>query len=343
MIPIVPACLTDFIGIEPCEGESTFLRDLTELEGLSIASIAATADPAKWASAKSEVAAMIPLGVSDVISHVKALMTAHGVNMLRQVDTGEFCYFGTIAQTGLVPGDGGLYIQKNTLLQPTAQPIRVKWITLKSPNLTVNIPLRITDEAGLTLWSTTVASLPANTEFQVPVNVDFYENKIKILIEGTAMQGYYASCAPGTGSCTGCTEPPYSSPYSVQRSAFFVNSIEGGVVGGFKSPGITAAIELPCLDSLFCKYGAELAPAFIYAVGVRILRNWEASTRLNVFALKKEWAATKIAEWAKGSQQAPGMDYLVRLVLPGIMDDLLMCYPRCFKCEQPFGFIPFLP
>ena len=45
MATIIPACLTDLIGIQPCEGVSPYLRHLTELEGLSIASVAATADP----------------------------------------------------------------------------------------------------------------------------------------------------------------------------------------------------------------------------------------------------------------------------------------------------------
>lgn len=337
MPTIIPACLTDHIGIEPCTGESTYTRSLTELEGLSIASIAATADPEKWTSARTEIAALIPLGFEATINRVKRKMSARGLIMQSVIDTGEFCVFGTSQQTGLTAGDQGLYIQKNSLLQPSAQPIRVKWLKLKSPNLTVNIPVRITDEAGNTLWSTTVATLPANTELEVTVGVDFYEDKIKIVIEGTDMLAFYAPCNTGGNGCVGCDEPPYSSPINYLRSAFYVNAIEGGVVSGFKSPGIRAAIELPCNTNLFCKYGPELANAAKYDTGVFILKNWKASTRLNVFTLKKEWVTETAVEWEDEADKA------VEDALPMIIADMQRCFPRCFDCKQPVGYMASLP
>jgi hypothetical protein len=337
MPTIIPACLIDLIGIEPCEGQSTYLRLLTELEGLSISSIAATADPDKWTSARKEIEGLVPLGFEATINRLKRKMSAQGFIMKSVIDTGEFCVFGTAQQTGLTAGDQGLYIQKNLLLQPSSQPIRVKWLKLKSPNLTTNIPVRITDEVGNTLWSTTVATLPANTEFEVTVNQDFYEDRIKIVNDGTDMQAYYAPCNTGGGGCAGCDDPPYSSPINFLRSAFYVNAIEGGAVGGFKSPGIRAAIELPCNINLFCKYGPELANAAKYDTGVAILKNWKASTRLNVFTLKKEWVAETMPEWSAEA------DALVEDALPYIMADMQRCFPRCFDCQQPVGTMPALP
>lgn len=334
---MIPTCLTDHIGIEPCTGESTYTRSLTELEGLSIASIAATADPDKWTSARAEIAALIPLGFEATINRVRRKMSKQGLIMQTVIDTGEFCVFGTQAQSGLTAGDQGLYIQKNTLLQPSAQPIRVKWLKLKSPNLTTNIPIRITDEAGNVLWSTTIAVLAAETELEVTVGMDFYEDKIKIVIEGADMLAYYAPCATGGGGCAGCAEPPYSSPVNFLRSAFYVNAIEGGTVNGFKSPGIRAAIELPCNVNLFCKYGEQLANAAKYDTGVTILKNWKASTRLNVFTLKKEWVTETMAEWDSEA------DMLVDDALPQIISDMQRCFPRCFDCKQPVGSMPALP
>lgn len=334
---LIPACLTDHIGIEPCTGESTYTRSLTELEGLSIASIAATADPAKWSSAREEILSLVPLGFEATINRLKRKMSARGAIMQNAIDTGEFCVFGTSKQSGLTSGEQGLYIQKNLLLQPSSQPIRVKWVKLKSPNLTTNIPVRVTDEAGNTLWSATVATLPANTEFELTVNQDFYQDRIKIVVEGTDMLGYYAPCATGGGGCAGCDEPPYSSPINYLRSAFYVNAIEGGVVTGFKSPGIRAAIELPCNTNLFCKYGADLANAAKYDTGIFILKNWKASTRLNVFSLKKEWVTETLTEWNNEA------DMLVEDALPQIISDMQRCFPRCFETTQRVGFMPAIP
>ena len=345
MATIIPACLTDLIGIQPCEGESPYLRHLTELEGLSIASVAATADPAKWTGARTAIEALVPLGFERTLGRLKDLMSSQGYIMKRVIDTGEFCVFGTSKQSGLTAGDQGLFIQKNLLLQKESQPIRVKWITLKSPNLTTDIPVRITDVqlvgdtyvAGSTLHSFTVATLPAGKELQVEVNKDFYENRIMILIEGTDMQGYYASCSTGGGGCVGCEEPPYSSPMNFQRSAFYVNAVEGGQINGFKSPGISAAIELPCNDNLLCKYGPELAQAAVYDTGIKILREWKASTRLNVFSINKEWVKDTLPEWEEEA------DRLVRSALPNILNDITTCFPRCFDCKQPVGSMPALP
>lgn len=337
MATIVPACLTDLIGIQPCEGVSPYLRHLTELEGLSIASVAATADPAKWLSARAAIEALVPLGFENTLTRLKSLMASQGVIMKRVIDTGEFCVFGTSKQAGLTAGDQGLFIQKNMLLQKEAQPIRVKWIKFRSPNLTTNIPVRITDEAGNVLWSYTIATLSANADLTVDVNVDFYENKIKIVVEGTDMQGYYANCSTGAGGCAGCDEPPYSSTTNYMRSAFYVNAIEGGQVNGFKSPGISAAIELPCNDNLFCKYGAELARAAVYDTGIKMLKEWKASTRLNVFSINKDWVKETLPEWEAEA------DNLVRMALPAIMHDITTCFPRCFDCQQPVGSMPALP
>lgn len=337
MATIIPACLTDLIGIQPCEGVSPYLRHLTELEGLSIASVAATADPAKWTGARTAIEALVPLGFERTLGRLKDLMAAQGYIMKPVIDTGEFCVFTTKKQSGFFVGDQGMYVQKNPLLQKDSQPIRVKWITLRSPNLTTNIPVNVKDEAGNVLWTYMVATLQADTDFRFDVNQDFYERKIRIVVEGTDMQGYYASCETGGGGCGNCDEPPYSSPINFQRSAFYVNAIEGGEIGGFKSPGVSAAIELPCNDNLFCKYGAELAPAAVYDTGIRILKEWRASTRLNVFTLNKEWVKETMPEWEFEA------DRLVRSALPNIMNDIVMCFPRCFDCKQPVGSMPALP
>ena len=332
----LPVCLTDTIGIEQCDpgAANAPLHLLSELEGLSVGSIAATADGDKWASAKEAVAAIVPIGVGKTLFRLKNLLAQRGAFMQKEIDTGEFCCFTTNAQVGLHSGDQGVQIQRNKLLQPAAQPIRLNWVTLKSPNDTVNIPLKVKNEAGTVLWEVAVATLPANTELQIPVGVEFNENKIRVVVEGVNMQGYYAGCGKGEVCCG---ELPYSSPASVQRSAFFVNGIENGAVGGFKSPGITVNVSLPCNDSLFCKYREVLAPAFLLDTGIQVLREWQASNRMNVFALKKEWVEKTLPVWEKEAIEK------TEAVVPAIFDDMLKCFPRCFDCKQPVGYIAALP
>ena len=333
---ILPLCLTNTIAIEACEPPATpeYVHLISELEGLSLGSIASTVDGDKWANARQAIASLVPIGVGKSLFRLKNLFAQRGAYMQSEIDTGEFCYFQTTKQTALHSGDQGMFLQRNMVLQPEVQPIRVNWVTLKSTNDTVNVPLKIKSEAGVVLWEIIVATLPADTELQVPVGVDFYQNKIKIVVEGSAMQGYYALCHKGQACCG---ELAYSSPYTLQHSAFYVNGIEDGVVGGFKSPGITANVSLPCSDALFCKYRLQLAPAFLYDTGVAILKEWEASSRMNVLALKKDWVAKKIPEWQKEATEK------TEAVLPQIFDDMLKCFPRCFDCKQTVGFIAALP
>jgi hypothetical protein len=334
---MLPECLTNTIGVTPCEPPevNVQLHNISELEGLSLSSLAATVDAGKFASARKEIESLVPIGISKTLFRLKNLFAQRGANMHREIDTGEFCFFNATKQAALTAGDQGLQIQRNNVLQPQVQPIRVNWVTLKSPNLTVDIPLKIKNDAGVVLWETTVATLPANTEMQIMVGVDFYVNKVLIVVEGSAMQGFYASCHKGQACCGG--ELGYSNLNSIQPTAFYVNGIEGGVVGGFKSPGITANVTLPCLDSLFCQFREELAPAFLYDTGVCILKEWQASTRLNVYALKKEWVVAKIPEW---EQEAVSK---TEAVLPLIYDKMLRCFPRCFECKQTVGFMAALP
>lgn len=330
----VPQCLNDRIGFEPCEGESTAIRLITDLPGLSISSLASAMPADKWASARSAAETLIPIGVRRALTKLKALLAARGMNMLKKVDEGEFCFFGTTTQSGLVSGEAGVYIQKNRYLQPSVLPIHINWVALKSPNDTTGIDIEIKSEGGAVLWSGNVPFLPADTEYQVPVGLDFFEEKLKVVIEGSQMQGYYGDCTTGE-SC--CAEAPYSSKQTTMRSAFMINAIEGGVVSGWKSPGVKVSIETPCSDSIFCPYGEELADAMLYFTGVAFLKEWQASTRLNAWALKKEWVVERLVEW-----EALG-DEAILLQVDNIMDDLQTCMPRCFKMRQKVGFIPSHP
>lgn len=334
---MLPECLLNTIGVTPCEPPEVEvqLHNISELEGLSLANIAATVDGSKFASARQQVAELVPIGIGKTMFRLKNLFAQRGAYMHKEIDTGEFCYFNETKQAALTAGDQGLQIQRNVVLQPSVQPIRVNWVTLKSPNLTVNIPLKIKSEAGVVLWETTIAVLPANTELQVPVGVNFYQTKVLIVVEGSAMQGFYALCHKGQACCTG--ELGYSSPQTLQQTAFYVNGIEGGVVGGFKSPGITANVTLPCGDALFCQFREELAPAFLYDTGVCILKEWQASNRMNFLALKKEWVEMKIVEW---NEEAIAK---TEAVLPLILDKMLHCFPRCFECKQTVGYMVALP
>lgn len=330
----VPQCLIDRIGIEPCEGESTYARLVTDLPGLSIASIASAMPAEKWASARSAAQSLVPIGVRNTLTRLKALMAARGMNMLKKVDEGIFCVFGNTAQSGLVSGEAGVLIQKNLYWQSVFTPIRVNYIALKSPNDTTNIVVEIKKEDGTQLWTTTVASISANAEFEIPVNEDFYVDKIKVVIEGSDMQGYYGDCTTGAACCG---EPPPSYPNSHLRSAFMVNAIEGGVVSGWKSPGVKVSVETPCGDAIFCQYGEELDEAALYFTGVAFLKEWQASTRLNVWALKKDWVDERITEWSMLAEE------VLHLQVDNIMEDLQKCLPRCFKCRQNVGWVAALP
>lgn len=331
----VPQCLIDRIGIEPCEGENTYSRLITELPGLSISSLASAMPAEKWASARSSAASLVPIGVGKTLTKLKALMAARGMNMLKKVDEGVFCYFGNTAQSGLVSGEAGVLIQKNMYWQSQFTPIRVNYIALKSPNDTTGIVVEIKKEDGTVLWTTTVAAITANAEFEIPVNEDFYLDKIKVVIEGTDMQGYYGDCTSNASGCSGCA--PYSSVLSHLRSYFMVNAIEGGVVSGWKSPGVKVSVETPCGDNIFCQYGEELDEAMLYFTGVAFLKEWQASTRLNVWALKKDWVDERITEWTLLADEA------VHLQVDNIMDNLQTCLPRCFKCRQNVAWVPALP
>lgn len=327
-------CLSDKVGVVPCDGESPYLHHISDLEGLSLESIAASMPGEKWVSAKQAVLDLVALAAKDIFRLVRLQLSARGVQMQTTVDKAAFGYWLEKTQPGFVPGDGGLYVQKNPLFQPDTQPIRVNFVYLKSPNNTVNIPLKIKDAAGAVLWSATVPALSAGVELEVPVGQDFYESSIRIVIDGADMQGYYADTSYGDVCCG---LPPLSSPYSTDRSAFAVNAIEGGAIGGFKAPGMRVHLELPCLENLFCQYSDRLAYALLFAAGVKILKEWEQSPRLNFFTLKKDFPEKKIPEWENER------DLAIELEIPGIIDDLSTCYPRCFKCRQPFGTIPALP
>ena len=330
----VPQCLIDHIGIEPCEGESSATRLLTDLPGLSIESLASTIPTEKWASARSAAETLIPIGVRRALTKLKALMAARSMNLRDTVDEGVFCFFGTKAQSGLIQGDQGIYIQKNRFFQPAILPIRVNWVALKSPNATSGIDINIKSEAGVVLWTYNVATIPADTEVQIPVDTDFYEEKIKVVVNGSEMQGYYADCTTGEGCCG---ELPYSSAQTQQRSAFMVNAIEGGVVGGWKSPGVKVSVETPCGDSIFCPYGERLADAMLYFTGVAFLKEWQASARLNVWSLKKDWVAERLIEWEQLGDEA------LHLQVDGLVEDMRDCLPRCFKVRQAIGFLPAHP
>lgn len=330
----VPQCLIDRIGIEPCEGQSTANRLITELPGLSIASIASAMPAEKWLSARSAAESLIPIGVRRTLTKLKALLSARGMNLLSKVDEGEFCVFGTQAQSGLVPGEGGIFVQKNRFLQPQSLPIRVNWVALKSPNNTSDIDIEIKTEGNVILWSATVANLPADTEYQVPVNQDFYEEKIKVVINGSQMQGYYGDCTTGEACCG---EQPFSHSSTVLRSAFHVNAIEGGVISGWKSPGVKVSIETPCSDSIFCQYGEQLEDAMLYFSGVAFLQEWKASTRLNAWSLKKDWVDERLIEWEQLGDEA------LHLQVDNLCEDLRTCLPRCFKQRNPVAFMPAHP
>ena len=332
----IPQCLIDTVAVQPCQGEenTAALAYLEELPGLSIGSIASIADAEKWQSARQAVEGLVPIAVKNVLFAAKNLIARRGHFMHQMIDKGGFCVFGDKAQAALSAGDQGVQVQRNVVLQPSLLPIRVLSIFLKSPNLTTDIPIQIKNEAGVTLWSTTVATLPADTEMEIIVDQDFNENKIRITTDGANMQGYYASCATAQ-SC--CGELPYSSIISLDRSAFYVNGIEGGAVGGFKSPGIAVRVALPCNDSLFCQFREHLAPAILYATGVAILQEWKASNRMNVFALKKDWVNETLPLWEKEVAAK------IEAAIPHICNGLLLCAPRCFANNQPVGFIPALP
>lgn len=330
----VPQCLIDHIGIEPCDGASTATRLITDLPGLSISSIASAMPSEKWLSARSAAESLVPIGVRRTLTKLKALLAARGHNMLKKVDEGEFCFFGTTAQSALTAGEAGVQIQKSRYLQPSVLPIRINWVALKSPNDTAGIDIEIKTEAGVVLWSANVANLPADTEYQVPVGEDFYVDKLKVVIEGAQMQGYYGDCTIGD-SC--CADAPYSSSQTTLRSAFFVNAIEGGVVGGWKSPGVKVSVETPCEDSIFCPYGEELADAMLLFTGVAFLKEWQASARLNVWALKKDWVDERILEWEMLGDEA------LHLQVDNICEDLKTCVPRCFKVRNLVAYTPAHP
>jgi len=136
-------CLSDKVGVIPCEGESTFLHHISDLEGLSLESIAATMPGEKWVSAKAAIEALVSLAAKNIFRLVRLQMSAQGVQMQTTLDLAVFGYWLSETQSGFIPGDGGLYVQKNPVLQPAMQPIRVNFVYLKSPNDTVDIPLKI--------------------------------------------------------------------------------------------------------------------------------------------------------------------------------------------------------
>lgn len=325
-------CINNLVGLPPtCETDTAPANDITDLEVLSGYSIAANTDE-KFITAKAAVIKKGNKAASDILQALKNEMQARGYRFKSFADTGgKFGKWTEKTQSGLQVGDNGLVIFRGRLY-PTHLPFKVQTIYLKTSVDIATQDIKFTDSTGNVQHTETVENLIAGVEKQVQINRDFYVDSLRIVADNSNWLTYLSD----VGMVYGCCGQMPRTSGSHSTTQLFANGLINGALG-YMSPGISADVSLSCPDGILCQYVADLKPAILYRAGMELLKEWQASKRLNLWTLDKDWVAMKIAEWGAISDEYLGA------VIPAILEDMKKKNHYCIDCWQPISTKPALP
>lgn len=280
-------CLKDFILSRSCANQGALPKSglwLEMLEGISIQNVAKV-DDGKYDSAKAFIQEKIDFAGQLVLEDARAML----MDEFATSETKEAAKIGVLEpELGYYDAedlDRGIYIEKR--YSPLGQ-IIVEKLTLLANTTIQGKTVTISD--GIitkTFEVDLVAGMPYTFEVGFEGITDYLTIKWNTADIEAGASSIRKSITRGfCGYCGGSDAP------------LFIQGINGST-RGMSSYGIQADIQLKCdLKKAFCQMLDDLKFAILYKVGILILKEWQASTRLNFLTIHSdEWLELKLPEW----------------------------------------------
>lgn len=319
----MPKCLENFIvfrrncaKVQPSSG--LILEMLAGLNEKKVSSIVT----AEHGSAKNLLDMAVFVGYSRVIKLVEGLLAKRGLKSQNIIENIVACNF----TNKILPISGdfrGLRISKNGINSPFSK-IRVKTLFVKAAT-NGNITIEIKDVFGNVLFFKPTGVVKGQ-EIAIEINQVFSANVIFIGFVQNEVEVYSTDCKRGGGCC--------QSICGNAESLFIVDGWNGHQItcNGY---GIKACIELFCdAEALGCKIINRLAWPILYAAGIYILEEAQATGRISAFATHgQEWIEGTIVKWYSE------LNSCIEIEMLSIAQEVADMDRNCFPCRNSLTYI----
>ena len=292
-------------------------RDLSDIEGLSLANVAAIT-PADAMSATNLVRRKAKTAARLLDSAVRAKLLDLRINLSKKTPVAAFCKFGE-GYVSAAAGSG-LKLSYEWIESPFVSlyigDLKIKTATSSPTTITIS------DKYGATLFAVDVTTA-AGSALIVPVNKSFKQKTLYITSSAALEMANVARCASRD-----CFVP----------STVVASGIAGGV--SVNDPiGFVVCAALRCSPkNIACHFIECLGDALLYLTAAEVAKEIAApSSRFNCFASSsKEWAAEMVPVWTDIA------DTFINNEIGGIAEELRSDF--CYQCAGGgFRSVPILP
>jgi len=330
MIANPPACLVDYILLKDgcyCEDgvkvptpspKSGYY--IESLPGLSLENIS-DITPENQTTTEL-VNNMVYFAANIVEKQITGYLSGQGFDLNKRGTIQTYCSVSSKVSTP-VSLKKGIRISRAGIKSSQAR-LYIESLKVKSQT-TGTTTIEVLDLDDNVLYTKTV-TLNANVETTVPIQAEFKEEVIFLVVNASTVTLYEYNCQ-GQGGC--CGKNIRSSDISV----IGWDGVQPSYIGF-----VGACISLNCTDfEIICNWIDRLKLAILYRAGALLLQEWIApSSRINFIKNSKEWAEATIPIWENQS-----IDF-VKAELRNI-ENIVKYDKYCFYCENNFRTIAVLP
>lgn len=315
-------CANGFIGIrQACASagmdapsSGLFIEDL---EGISVASLEGV-NTGKWDDAVDLVNQKTIHAARLVTEELRSYISPTFREEL-VLETGFGGKFDTEGYTALDPGDYGL---RASMVNNNLRELRLEEIFLLF-EADFSKAITITDgEISKTINSELAVIAKAGVQARIPIDFVSSTGQIDVIYEGSGT-------SPANGSTSSTQFLRDCKPCGSTGFENFTVKGHANLVEDDNLYGIRGRFAIDCsMEKALCLSISRLKMPILYRLGIELLKEWEASDRMNWLTIHgRDWALDKRAEWEEITYPN-----LMKQLSSGVAHWLKRVDKNCLKC-----------